>query len=1539
MSFTTLLFFLLSLNSLDGAPQLNLYHTDYDSEKNSISNNCLRFIENADNPPFRSLSTFCLSELPSNLTIDNVNVSSTFTFAELYQQNVTSSQLYIWSTPIDIIERYQSYSDKLSLADNDQVLANEVFYNCTWPRFGPKCQYQLEFESSGYLSFTRLAQAFYEANKYIPTTLTCYVHLNCDRGPYPVCLDWTEICDGVLNCLNGDFDEENCWQLDLNKCNEDEFQCQNGHCIPKIFRADQVTHDFECSDGSDTRKPTNVNNLCGFIPMSFKCEDMVCKDNEYTSSCDEKRKYLLIQAMFVNQDSSVSNECLSAIKCFVHIYEDSNLTCNQVCDHRTCMDIIKNECPETVFLPTIPLLFTHIYIVYHKNFSEIFGTKNDLAFFMCYNALYHDVYHFSEKKIMIGNLTCSRRLSKLWFFYPKRTFVVYMDLSSIYKNLRKYHQIFLYNSTFCKQSNNRQCVPPIKGMYFHICNVNKSTLCCPRLDNGVLVSPGNEDPFGSVTFSQYEENMQILNYLKNNISFLTTCNGFTELLPITIFGKNHTDETDCEYWECNSIYTHCNDYWNCPNGADELHCNRSRLMNCPRNHHLCISMDDYKPMCLPIEKANDGVVHCFGGTDEQHLCRKDYEVEFPDNFYCMGTNASCVSSEKWCDGKINCLHGDDEQFCVVVSEEGESSDHCADIIVSSSQRNEIDEVLCPYLQSRRQLSLTYFSLVENKKPLVRSRRQSQLIPYLSEYQGRCHHGLEIHVWLNGNNSIPACLCPPNFYGNACQYQNQRLIFIARFRESSNSRQTPFVIVVSLIDNTYQRIVHSYEQINYLPVRDCQRKYRLYLLYSTRPKNQTRGYSIHVDIFERFSLTYRGSFLFPIKFPFLPVHYVPVVIDIPRSEANIDYCSKHACRHGQCVKYMNSEENFGFCKCDEGWTGSDCAIKYNCSCAQDSKCVGISAANRSICVCPLPKFGSRCLLTSTVCQSSPCENNGTCIPSNDYSELPSTFKCICSKGYSGDECRKQDRRILLSFDKGISLSRDVIIHFVSVGFYATHARASTYAITPVKEAPLKIYWSRSYHIAFIELHINQYYLVSVDKTFRSHIPTIKQIKPSDRCFHINELFNKTLRQLPYIHQIKYSHLHCQDHSLNLSCFYDDIHMCLCYKYNQKRLANCFEFQHNMTYDCSGTSECQNGARCFQDHPDCPMRSRCVCQLCYFGGLCQFGTSGLGLSLDAILGYHIQPNTPLTHQSIIFKFSLALSFICATIIFINSLLSILTFRCKIIQEVGCGIYLFASSIMTLFIMIAFTLKFLALILSQMNILSNKLFLLVQCHSADFLLRVLINAEQWFNACVAIERAVTSIKGPSFNKIKSRQIAKHMIFIVLIINIGTVVHDALFRELIEEENEDEKHTRVWCIAKYPRALQTFNSAMYIFHFFGPFIINLISTIILITQKTYQQAKVHAHRSFRILLIKQIREHKHLLTAPLLLVILAIPRVIISFITKCMQSANDSWVFLIGYFISLIPPMLTFAIFVLPSTFYKKQFKKVIFEYRKKLLRCFHV
>jgi hypothetical protein len=161
------------------------------------------------------------------------------------------------------------------------------------------------------------------------------------------------------------------------------------------------------------------------------------------------------------------------------------------------------------------------------------------------------------------------------------------------------------------------------------------------------------------------------------------------------------------------------------------------------------------------------------------------------------------------------------------------------------------------------------------------------------------------------------------------------------------------------------------------------------------------------------------------------------------------------------------------------------------------------------------------------------------------------------------------------------------------------------------------------------------------------------------------------------------------------------------------------------------------RCFEDHPTCPNSLQCVCPECTYGTKCQFSATGFGLSLDAIIGYHIQPHVGFTQQTTVVTVSIALTMTIFAIDLINGLLSILTFKSQVVQ-VGSSIYLLSSSVVSVLVIIMFVLKFWFLFLSQMAFLTNRLFSLFNCIMMDFLVKTLLNTGDWLNACVAIERA---------------------------------------------------------------------------------------------------------------------------------------------------------------------------------------------------------
>jgi hypothetical protein len=63
------------------------------------------------------------------------------------------------------------------------------------------------------------------------------------------------------------------------------------------------------------------------------------------------------------------------------------------------------------------------------------------------------------------------------------------------------------------------------------------------------------------------------------ISFPGICDGYTELPPNLIDGRNETDETECDDYPCNNTYTRCDGIWNCLDGADEVNCEKPSV--CP----------------------------------------------------------------------------------------------------------------------------------------------------------------------------------------------------------------------------------------------------------------------------------------------------------------------------------------------------------------------------------------------------------------------------------------------------------------------------------------------------------------------------------------------------------------------------------------------------------------------------------------------------------------------------------------------------------------------------------------------------------------------------------------------------------------------------------------------------------------------------------------------------------------------------------------------------------------------------------------------
>ncbi|CAF4245082.1 unnamed protein product [Rotaria sp. Silwood2] len=341
-------------------------------------------------------------------------------------------------------------------------------------------------------------------------------------------------------------------------------------------------------------------------------------------------------------------------------------------------------------------------------------------------------------------------------------------------------------------------------------------------------------------------------------------------------------------------------------------------------------------------------------------------------------------------------------------------------------------------------------------------------------------------------------------------------------------------------------------------------------------------------------------------------------------------------------------------------------------------------------------------------------------------------------------------------------------------------------------------------------------------------------------------------------------------------------------------------------------------------------------CWVGGRCRFYTKSIGITLDDILRDEIRRNMTLNNQKFMVKMSAALTMIMAIAGLINSILSFLTFQNKELRQVGCGMYLLAPSVTSLLTICMFVVKFWFVIFTHMNTTFIQLSLLqAGCKSIEFILQLFLYLDTWFNGCVAVERAISVFKGINFNKKKSRHIARWIILILPFCIMATIIQEPIHRELIEyneikhrlQKNKIERH--VWCLSRYSPLMQNYNTAILFFHLLGPFIANLFSAAFIIFGTTRQRSTAQNKKTYQEHLHEQLREHKQLLISPIILVILALPRLIISLLYGCLNVSDYAWLYLTAYFISFIPSILVFVVFVLPSELYRKKFKE-------SLLRC---
>lgn len=364
-----------------------------------------------------------------------------------------------------------------------------------------------------------------------------------------------------------------------------------------------------------------------------------------------------------------------------------------------------------------------------------------------------------------------------------------------------------------------------------------------------------------------------------------------------------------------------------------------------------------------------------------------------------------------------------------------------------------------------------------------------------------------------------------------------------------------------------------------------------------------------------------------------------------------------------------------------------------------------------------------------------------------------------------------------------------------------------------------------------------------------------------------------------------------------CFHDEIYICLC---DRRKRPDCLIFDHNAN-NCSIDRQilCQNQALCLQTLNGNSWNFHCVCQKCYYGNLCQFTTLHYAVSLDALIGTQMLRSISLRNQPNVVRWSLIVVLIITIVGSISNLLSIVIFFQRKPRQFASGVYLLIVSLTAQIGIFLFVVKYIYVIISQMNVRENQVWTWINCFVLELLANIFPTIFDWLTACIAIDRSMTATQGTSYNKKRNQRLAKYINIFIFLIVTGTCIHKSVGRRLIDDPFSTE-HT--WCVLSNNNLLMHYEPIINVVHLIGPFVVNLISTLFFLTnlarRKTNTTAKQQNDKSSYLSnLLKQIILYRPFVVSPIIIVIFCLPRVIFTFAFACIQTSwqryFSCWIF----------------------------------------------
>jgi len=131
-------------------------------------------------------------------------------------------------------------------------------------------------------------------------------------------------------------------------------------------------------------------------------------------------------------------------------------------------------------------------------------------------------------------------------------------------------------------------------------------------------------------------------------------------------------------------------------------------------------------------------------------------------------------------------------------------------------------------------------------------------------------------------------------------------------------------------------------------------------------------------------------------------------------------------------------------------------------------------------------------------------------------------------------------------------------------------------------------------------------------------------------------------------------------------------------------------------------------------------------------------------------------------------------------------------------------------------------------------------------------------------------------------------------------------------------------WCVTNYSEPLKIYNQINTFIHYLVPFLLNFICTIYLTILIVRSRANVDKTKTRLQLLYEHLKKKKEIFVPSIMIILSALPQLIISFSLACteLDTKWERYLLITAYFFSYSPQMLTFHLYVAPSTFFLTEF-----------------